>query len=127
MAASISELRDFRARRGLIVETLGPDGALTARDHASEPDAKALSALALFVDAHRQRELKLCWSAPRPPAKWRSASAGRLETAAAVLGHNVPDSPWYKDADKLVRSGGMEPQEDKASWMSKAFKKIGLG
>jgi outer membrane protein assembly factor BamD len=49
------------------------------------------------------------------------------QTAAAVLGHNFPDSPWYKDAYSLVRSGGLEPQENKASWMSKAFKKIGLG
>lgn len=49
------------------------------------------------------------------------------QTAAAVLGHNFPDSPWYKDAYNIVRSGGLEPQEDKGSWMSKAFKKIGLG
>jgi outer membrane protein assembly factor BamD len=49
------------------------------------------------------------------------------QTAAAVLGHNFPDSPWYKDAYNLVRAGGMEPAEDKGSWMSKAFKKIGLG
>ena len=49
------------------------------------------------------------------------------QTAAAVLGHNFPDSPWYKDAYNIVRSSGLEPQEDKGSWMSKAFKKIGLG
>ena len=49
------------------------------------------------------------------------------QTAAAVLGHNFPDSPWYKDAYQLVKAGGFEPQEDKGSWMSKAFKKIGLG
>jgi outer membrane protein assembly factor BamD len=50
------------------------------------------------------------------------------QTAAAVLGHNFPDSPWYKDAYKLVKSaGGGEPVEDKGSWISKAFKSIGLG
>ena len=49
------------------------------------------------------------------------------QTAAAVLGHNFPDSPWYKDAYSLVRSGGLEPREDAGSWISKAFKKIGLG
>lgn len=49
------------------------------------------------------------------------------QTAAAVLGHNFPDSPWYKDAYNLVKAGGFEPKEDKGSWMSKAFKKIGLG
>ena len=31
------------------------------------------------------------------------------QTAAAVLGHNFPDSPWYKDAYRLVRGGGLEP------------------
>jgi outer membrane protein assembly factor BamD len=53
--------------------------------------------------------------------------APEAQTAAAVLGHNFPDSQWYKDAYRLVRAGGLEPQEDKGSWMSKAFKKIGLG
>jgi outer membrane protein assembly factor BamD len=43
------------------------------------------------------------------------------QTAAAVLGHNFPDSPWYRDAFKLVQSGGLEPREDKGSWISKAF------
>jgi outer membrane protein assembly factor BamD len=43
------------------------------------------------------------------------------QTAAAVLGHNFPDSPWYKDAYKLVQSGGSAPKEDKGSWISRAF------
>lgn len=49
------------------------------------------------------------------------------QTAAAVLGHNFPDSPWYKDAYRLVKSGGVEPSENKNSWISKTFKKLGLG
>jgi len=49
------------------------------------------------------------------------------QTAAAVLGHNFPDSPWYKDAYNLVRSGGLEPSENQGSYISKAFKKLGLG
>jgi len=49
------------------------------------------------------------------------------QTAAAVLGHNFPDSPWYKDAYNLVKGGGLEPNENSASWISKAFKKVGLG
>ncbi|WP_029877723.1 outer membrane protein assembly factor BamD [Xanthobacter sp. 126] len=52
---------------------------------------------------------------------------GEAQTAAAVLGYNFPDSSWYKDAYKLVQSGGAEPQENKASWISQAFKKMGLG
>ena len=47
-------------------------------------------------------------------------------TAAAVLGHNFPDSRWYKDAYTLVKSGGVEPSEDKGSYISRAFKKLGL-
>lgn len=48
-------------------------------------------------------------------------------TAAAVLGHNFPDSRWYKDAYNLVKSGGREPTENKSSYISRAFKRIGLG
>jgi outer membrane protein assembly factor BamD len=48
------------------------------------------------------------------------------QTAAAVLGHNFPDSPWYKDAYKLVKSGGGEPLEDKGSWISKAFNAVNV-
>jgi outer membrane protein assembly factor BamD len=49
------------------------------------------------------------------------------QTAAAVLGHNFPDSRWYADAYKLVKGRGLEPIENKGSWISRAFKKIGLG
>ena len=47
---------------------------------------------------------------------------GEAQTAAAVLGHNFPDSPWYKDAHTLLRSGGLEPREDTGSWISRAFR-----
>ena len=53
--------------------------------------------------------------------------ASEAQTAAAVLGHNFPDSPWYKDAYAIVRGGGFEPSEDQGSWISKAFRKVGLG
>ena len=46
------------------------------------------------------------------------------QTAAAVLGHNFPDSVWYKHAYTLVKTGGVEPKENTASWISKAFKGI---
>jgi outer membrane protein assembly factor BamD len=46
------------------------------------------------------------------------------QTAAAVLGHNFPDSTWYSDAYKLVKSGGLEPAENQGSWISRAFKKM---
>jgi len=49
------------------------------------------------------------------------------QTAAAVLGHNFPDSVWYRHAYTLVKTGGLEPKENQGSWISKAFKGIGLG
>jgi outer membrane protein assembly factor BamD len=49
------------------------------------------------------------------------------QTAAAVLGHNFPESQWYKDAFSLLKEGGLQPHEDEESWISKAFKKMGLG
>ncbi len=52
---------------------------------------------------------------------------GEAQTAAAVLGHNFPESSWYKDAYTLVKTGGLEPSEASGSWISKAFKKVGLG
>ena len=52
---------------------------------------------------------------------------GEAQTAAAVLGHNFPDSRWYKDAYTLVKSGGVEPSEDTSSYISKAFKKMSFG
>jgi len=48
------------------------------------------------------------------------------QTAAAVLGHNFPDSRWYQDAYNLVKSGGTEPTENQGSWISRAFKQVGL-
>ncbi len=41
------------------------------------------------------------------------------QAAAAVLGHNFPDSEWYESSYKLLRSGGLEPRESKGSWLSR--------
>ncbi|MGO7423918.1 outer membrane protein assembly factor BamD [Rhizobium ruizarguesonis] len=49
------------------------------------------------------------------------------QTAAAVLGHNYPDSQWYADSYKLLQSGGAEPRENKGSWIAAAGKKLLLG
>ncbi|WP_420414333.1 outer membrane protein assembly factor BamD [Roseibium sp.] len=48
------------------------------------------------------------------------------QTAAAVLGHNFPDTQWYKDAYSLLNKGGYSPSEDSGSWISRAFKGIKL-
>lgn len=46
------------------------------------------------------------------------------QTAAAVLGHNYPDSKWYKDSYELLKNGGLAPNESQESWISKAGKKL---
>ncbi|WP_163268102.1 outer membrane protein assembly factor BamD [Chelativorans alearense] len=46
--------------------------------------------------------------------------ASEAQTAAAVLGHNYPESDWYKDSYALLQSGGLEPRENTGSWISRA-------
>lgn len=46
------------------------------------------------------------------------------QTAAAVLGHNFPESQWYKDSYALLEKGGVRPAENRGSWISRAAKKI---
>lgn len=46
------------------------------------------------------------------------------QTAAAVLGHNFPDSQWYKDSYALLESGGVRPRENTGSWISRAARRI---
>jgi outer membrane protein assembly factor BamD len=46
------------------------------------------------------------------------------QTAAAVLGHNYPNSDWYKDAYQLVSSDGQAPVQNEESWISKAFSSV---
>ena len=46
------------------------------------------------------------------------------QAAAAVLGHNYPDSQWYADSYKLLQTGGLEPRENAGSWLTKAGKLI---
>ena len=44
------------------------------------------------------------------------------QTAAAVLGHNFPDSHWYKDAYKLLKKGGRRSRpRTSGAWISHAF------
>lgn len=47
-------------------------------------------------------------------------SLGLIEEAqnsAAVLGHNFPDSDWYKDSYQLLQTGGFQPKESPGSWL----------
>jgi len=43
------------------------------------------------------------------------------QTAAAILGHNFPNSPWYKDTYTLLASDGLAPRETSGTWISKTF------
>ena len=53
--------------------------------------------------------------------------SNEAQTAAAVLGHNFPDSPWYKDAFAKLQADGLEPNEDQGSWIYRAYHHLGLG
>ncbi|MEO0548121.1 MAG: outer membrane protein assembly factor BamD [Pseudomonadota bacterium] len=46
------------------------------------------------------------------------------QTAAAVLGHNFPDSKWYRDSYALLDKGGLRPLENQGSWISRAARSI---
>ena len=42
-------------------------------------------------------------------------------TAAAVLGHNFPESQWYRDTVELLKENGQIPEENPNSWISRRF------
>ena len=46
------------------------------------------------------------------------------QTAAAVLGHNYPDSKWYRDSYALLEKGGLRPLDSGGSWLSRAARSI---
>ena len=53
------------------------------------------------------------------------ASIGLRDQArktAAVLGYNYPGSQWYQDSYELLMQHNMRPEENKESWISRAFK-----
>ena len=45
------------------------------------------------------------------------------QTSAAILGHNYPDSQWYKDSYALLSQGGYEPQVNEGNWLSRMYRK----
>jgi outer membrane protein assembly factor BamD len=49
------------------------------------------------------------------------------QTATAVLGHNYPNSEWYKHAYALLQSGGLSPQVTQDAWWNKAIKAMTPG
>jgi outer membrane protein assembly factor BamD len=49
------------------------------------------------------------------------------QAAGAVLGHNFPNSDWYKRAYALLKSGGVSPSMAGDTWFTKALKAITPG
>src|SRR5262245_29914959 len=50
--------------------------------------------------------------------------ATEAQATAAVLGHNFPNSSWYKNAHALLQSGGLSPQASSGSWISTIVKTL---
>lgn len=48
--------------------------------------------------------------------------APEAQNAAAVLGHNFPNSQWYKDSYALLQKQGLMPQVSQGSWMTDVLK-----
>jgi outer membrane protein assembly factor BamD len=47
--------------------------------------------------------------------------APEAQNAAAVLGHNFPNSSWYKDSYALLQKQGLQPAATSSSWMASIF------
>jgi outer membrane protein assembly factor BamD len=49
------------------------------------------------------------------------------QASGAVLGHNFPNSAWYRRAYSLLRSGGVSPSMGSDTWFTKALKALTPG
>lgn len=43
------------------------------------------------------------------------------KATAAVLGHNFPGSQWYEDAYRLLVNNNLSPEDNKESWIGRAW------
>jgi outer membrane protein assembly factor BamD len=50
--------------------------------------------------------------------------ADEAQTAAAVLGYNFPGSEWYRDSYVLLTGENLKPEENRDSWISRAWAKV---
>jgi outer membrane protein assembly factor BamD len=48
--------------------------------------------------------------------------ASEAQSAVAVLGHNFPNSSWYKDSYALLHKQGLMPSHDSNSWVANVWK-----
>lgn len=113
--------------------------ALLARDHLAGKEMKVgryyLTKQAYVAAINRFRKVVTDYqtTSHTPEALERLTEAymalgiqGEAQTAAAILGHNYPDSQWYQDAYSLLKSDGLEPRENKESWISRAWKSVSI-
>ena len=114
--------------------------ALLARDHLAGKEMEVgryylkQNSLLAAINRFKTVVVKFQTTTHTPEALYRLTEAyyalgvmGEAQTAAAVLGHNYPSSEWYKDAYDLLQTGGLKPQENTESWISKAWKKVTPG
>ena len=111
--------------------------AMVARDHLAGKEMEVgryylkkgsyLAAINRFKTVVTQYQT----STQTPEALYRLAEAymalgvvSEARTAAAVLGHNYPNSEWYKNAYTLVATDGRAPVADGASWITRAFRSV---
>lgn len=50
--------------------------------------------------------------------------AREAQDAAAVLGHNFPDSKWYVDSVSLLENDGLRPRRNPGSWLANVDKNL---
>jgi outer membrane protein assembly factor BamD len=114
--------------------------AVLARDHLAGKEMEVgryylkRNSLLAAVNRFKTVVTKYQTTTQTPEALYRLTEAyyalgvmSEAQTAAAVLGHNYPASQWYKDAYTLLKTGGLQPQENTDSWLSKAWKKVTPG
>jgi outer membrane protein assembly factor BamD len=111
--------------------------AVLARDHLAGKEMEVgryyLRKKAYVASINRFKTVvqKYQTTSQTPEALYRLTEAyyalgvqSEAQTAAAVLGHNYPNSQWYKDAYSLLETGGIAPEENKESWISKAISAV---
>jgi len=111
--------------------------AVLARDHLAGKEMEVgryyLRKKAYVASINRFKTVvqKYQTTSQTPEALYRLTEAyyalgvqSEAQTAAAVLGHNYPNSQWYKDAYSLLQTGGIAPEENKESWISKAVSAV---
>ncbi len=148
----ISEVRRDQSRTQKAVEALDevaerfPDSpyaadarnkALAARDHLAAKEMEVgrfyMQKGSYLAGINRFKKVVTDYqtSSQTPEALYRLAEGymalgvvSEAQTAAAVLGHNYPNSDWYKDAYNLVSSDGKAPVANQQSWIVRAFKRV---